>query len=416
MGPPETRNPVPPLPASDQGNGVKTSPKGQLRQCISTALKGYRALRYAALSEARSVLLPEALRMLQADPSRAYPGDVFRTIDCMTKRRSYFVRLHHNREFNAASYSGLVTCGSVWACPVCAAKIQERRRAEIQQGIDAMTGRGFVAVMVTLTFPHYAFQTLADLLTRQADAFRRLRKGKAWDALKSSTGFAGLIRSLEVVHGANGWHPHTHEIWFLRAGVDPLDLRSRIVRLWASACQRAGLLEGSTPAQEPAFYAHAVDVRAEVTASDYLAKQDDSRTWGMADEVARATSKNGRAKGVHPHHFLVRRAPGDALRYIEYCKAMKSRRQVFWSPGLKALCGVGEVSDEVLADQPEVGAELLALIPAPAWRVVIANDARCELLDAAEVGGFDAVTALLRSIGVGPSDLPLTPRELIDES
>ena len=35
-------------------------------------------------------------------------------------------------------------------------------------------------------------------------------------------GFKGLIRSLEVTHGANGWHPHTHELWFLKGSAEGL--------------------------------------------------------------------------------------------------------------------------------------------------------------------------------------------------
>lgn len=413
MPSPETRNPVPPSPASRQGNGVKTSSESQLQQCIATALKGYRVLRYQALAEARAVLMPEALRMIQQTALVSpYPGNVFRTIDCMTKRHGYFVKVHHNAEFNAASYSGLVTCGSVWACPVCAAKIQERRRGEIEQGMTAMQSKGLVPIMVTFTFPHYAFQSLRDLLDRQADAFKRLRSGKAWQCLKASIGFAGLIRSLEVVHGPNGWHPHTHEIWFVEGETSEFILRARLAHLWAQACHKAGLLGGNSVYDEPAFFAYSVDVRCNVDSAGYLAKQDDSRRWGMADEVARATSKNGRAKGVHPHHFLVRRGPGDAHRYVEYVHGMKGRRQLFWSPGLKAACGIGDVSDEVLAEQPEVGASLLALIPAPAWKYVVDNQARCELLDAAEAGGFDAVCALLRSLDVPERFMPLVQAEV----
>ena len=85
-----------------------------------------------------------------------------------------------------------------------------------------------------------------------------------------------------------------------------------------------------------AFMQHGVDVKEDVDCGDYLAKQDDSRRWGFAEELSKATSKAGRAKGVHPHHFLVRKAPGDRERYIEYVQAMKGRRQLFWSNGLKA--------------------------------------------------------------------------------
>ena len=53
---------------------------------------------------------------------------------------------------------------------------------------------------------------------------------------------------------------------------------------------------------------------------------------GLPKELSKATSKAGRAKGVHPHHFLVRKALViEALH--QYVQAMKGRRQLFWSNG-----------------------------------------------------------------------------------
>ena len=96
-----------------------------------------------------------------------------------------------------------------------------------------------------------------------------------------------------------------------------------------------------------------------------------------------------------------------------YRNAMKGRRQLFWSHGLKEKCAISEVTDEALAQQIEEGAALLALIPATAWRYVVGNDARCELLDAAETGGFDAVCYLLRSLGVPELSMPVRAVEQV---
>ena len=408
---PEIETPCPSVLGGEKGSRGGTKPDGRLADGIAKALKVYRALRYLVRSRGRVVLLREALAVIQqSGDSSLYPGDIFRTIDCMQKRHGYFVKVNHHLAFNAASYSGLVTCGSVWACAICAAKIQERRRGEIEQGMGAMAAAGFTPIMATFTFPHVRFDSLRDLLQRQALAFKFLRKGRQWDQLKKSIAFGGLIRSLETTHGQNGWHPHTHELWFVR-DVNIAQLRCDLAKLWASACHRAGLLKDQF---DPAFFCYSVDVRGDVDSGDYLAKQDDSRRWGMADEVAKASSKAGRAKGVHPHHFLVRGDPGDDRLYLEFVYAMKGKRQLFWSPGLKATCGIGDVEDETLAAEPEPGAVLLAAIPAPAWNYVVGNDALCEVLDAAELGGFDAVTDLLRSLGVPDRHLPLTARELIE--
>ena len=343
------------------------------------------------------------------ETNATYLGDVFRTIDCMSKRHGQFVNVHLNPEFAAASYGGLVTCGSVWACPLCAAKVQERRRCEIEAAMNWNENTGGTALMVTLTFPHMQFDTLADLLTKQAQAFVYFRRTKAYARLVKSTGFRGLIRSLEVTHGMNGWHPHTHELWFVLPGVDQAKLRDDLMELWRASCVRSGLLDASS--DHTAFERHSVDVRSQVGSADYLAKQDDSRSWGLAAELAKSSSKAGRAKGVHPHHFLVRKARGDDAHYLEYVRAMKGKRQLFWSHGLKGIAGINDISDEELAEQTEEGSYLLALIPAGAWRFVLGNDARCEVLDAAESGGLPAITALLRVFGVPEHDLPLSPAD-----
>ena len=105
----------------------------------------------------------------------------------------------------------------------------------MQQAIDWAKGQGYQVVMVTFTFPHKSWQSLGDLLARQADAFKRLRKGRPWDTMKADRGFKGLIRSLEVTHGANGWHPHTHELWFLKARRKACKAFWR--GLWVKACE-----------------------------------------------------------------------------------------------------------------------------------------------------------------------------------
>ena len=338
--------------------------------------KAHRALKYQALSQGRQWLVRQA----KAENPDAMPGDVYRTADCRYVNHSA-IGVNISPAHKAAHYSGLVTCGSIWPCPVCASRIQERRRPGVQQAIDWAKGQGYQVVMVTFTFPHKSWQSLGDLLARQADAFKRLRKGRPWDTMKADRGFKGLIRSLEVTHGANGWHPHTHELWFLKGSSE--GLQSLLAGLWVKACAKAGLIAVNDEKLVEAFMEHGVDVKVDVDCGDYLAKQDDSRRWGFAEELSKATSKAGRAKGVHPHHFLVRKAPGDRALH-QYVQAMKGRRQLFGRTA-KSQVGIDEVSDEVLADESQA-AEVLGRMTTEDWGVVRGNDARAELLDAAEEG------------------------------
>ena len=68
-----------------------------------------------------------------------------------------------------------------------------------------------------------------------------------------------------------------------------------------------------------AFMQHGVDVKEDVDCGDYLAKQDDSRRWGLPKSYRRPPARLA-GPGVHPHHFLVRKAPGDRERYISMCR------------------------------------------------------------------------------------------------
>jgi hypothetical protein len=59
-------------------------------------------------------------------------------------------------EGRRAGIEGLVTCGSVWLCPVCAAKVASKRAEELAQVLDAVHDAGGSAFMLTLTIRHSA--------------------------------------------------------------------------------------------------------------------------------------------------------------------------------------------------------------------------------------------------------------------
>ena len=376
------------------GRPVSGSPIPKMGEVL-TLIRGLRAQRYELQATARLVL-SKAGRAAGLE----YGHDYHRTAKCAHVTRGAGVGVHLATEQKSAFYSGLVTCGSVWSCPVCAAKVQERRREEIAMAINWGYKSGLQPVMVTLTFPHRSWHSLRDLLKRQADALQRMRNGAPWARVKAWAGYRGLIRALELTHGANGWHPHTHEIWFVRAGLDAAELREKVLARWQAACVRAGLLDPNDQAQVDAFQAHAVDVKGNCSASDYLAKQDDSRHWGADRELSKASTKAGRAKGVHPFAFLAtartdRRA---ARLFVAYSLAMRGKRQLFWSPGLKDLVGLREISDEQLAEEQREAADELGRLDADDWHTVRQAGARAKVLDAAESGGWPAVQALLEAL------------------
>lgn len=356
-----------------------------------------RAERYELLSEARNLLLAKGRAA-----GLEHPQNYSRTAKCMHTPHGE-VAVLRGKQHGTAFYRGLVACGSVWACPVCAAKVQESRRGEIAKGFDWAYGQGLQPVMVTLTFPHRAWHGLEDLVLQQREALRMLRKGRGWDKFMRQAGYQGLIRAMEITHGRNGWHPHVHEIWFVAKDTNAEDLVPQILKKWASACVRAGLLDARNSKQMKAFARHAVRVRGNCSTSDYLAKADDQKHWGADREMAKGSTKAGRAKGLHPFGLLANAAAGDRRAgelYVEFVDTMKATRsrQLFWAPGLKGRVGIADKTDEELVKEKREAADLLGLLERADWELVRQHRKRAQLLDAAETGGWPRVVALISGL------------------
>lgn len=314
-----------------------------------------------------------------------HPANFHRVAHCQWQRISTFVAVKASGD--RIKLGGLMICGSVWACPLCAAVIQEQRRKELIQVVGWAYHNGFQAAMVTLTFPHQVDDSLADLLVRQAEALRLFRMGRGWKRLKEFSRYQGHIRSLELTHGDNGWHPHTHELFFIAADVDEQRFLQELREQWESACVRAGLLDLNNLRQVLGFRDIAVDVRFNCKDSDYIAKQDDSRKWGIDHEVAKASTKAGRSSGIHPHGLLVRAGSGDRRAgelYLEFIQAMKGKRQLVWSPRLKARCGLDDVSDDDIVEHVDLDEILLCLIDPGNWSRVQRRLARRKLTEVGE--------------------------------
>ena len=370
-------------------NCITRQTEGKVREAIAI----HRTERFRLLSVARLLLMAAGRAA-----GLAFCHDYHRTAKCKFVRRSEKVGVHLAPGHGAAFFTGLVTCGSLWVCPVCAAKIQERRRAEIALAIDWAYANNLQPVMVTLTFPHQAWHKLARLLEQQAMALQRLRAGEPWKRFKKKFEFQGLIRALELTHGDHGWHPHTHELWLVKKNADPIVMKKEILERWESACDRAGLLPRGNL---DGFREYSVNVKGNCSASDYLAKQDDARHWGADRELAKASTKEGRAKGRHPFGLLADAAEGNRRAgrlFLAYAIATKGKKQLLWTPGLKPRIALGELSDEVLAEQEREPADLLGRLNPNDWKLVCAAGVRARLLQAAEKGRWPEVQKLLDSL------------------
>lgn len=79
-----------------------------------------------------------------------------------------------------AGYAGLSTCGSVWACPCCPAKIASRRAEELADVMAAVHRSGGCAYLVTYTMRHHQGRRLTTLWDAVSAAWGAVTSGKAW--------------------------------------------------------------------------------------------------------------------------------------------------------------------------------------------------------------------------------------------
>lgn len=305
------------------------------------------------------------------------------------------VEVRQSAESGRCYYAGLMACGSVWVCPVCASKIQRVRAAELRQAIAAAGSLGLSVAMLTLTIPHTRHDDLADLLEGFTGALGAVLGGRAWKKLVAAYGIAGYVRALEVTWGeASGWHPHAHVLLFLDPRADLEQLADQLFPSWETAVANRGL---------GAAVRAAFSLQDATHANRYVTKLGTELDWGPAEELVRGHTKSGGAHRYSPFDLLGEYAYNSDARagalFRDYAETFKGRRQLQWSRGLKAeLLGTEGPTDEEIADSlGELDAVLATLTPDDWARVRLAG-LRGSLLLVAELEGAAGVAHLLASL------------------
>lgn len=310
--------------------------------------------------------------------NKLLPGS--RTSDCMKLRAPVTgqslgdIQVCKGKNFGKAFYQGLMACGSIWTCPVCAAKISERRRKELTEALEVAKHKDLAIHFVTLTFPHGAGDDLNEILTKLTKAYGKLSNGKhsVKNQLKQKTGetpeyaYHGFIRALEVTHGKNGFHPHIHMIVFTGKAVGTGLMQYVYGQAWKRACRLAGLPE---PNQ------HGCTVKDGSFAAEYVSK------WGIEDEMTKANTKLSKNKGMTPWGFLRAIIDNDDPVYtpeksknlfLVYSNAFKGKRQLYWSNGLRKFLQMSkEMKDaEIISAPDEEEALVLSEITFDQWKKI----------------------------------------------
>jgi hypothetical protein len=297
-----------------------------------------------------------------------------------------------------AGLGGLCTCGSVWACPVCNAKVMARRALELGCAVASWHAGGperppGVSLFGTLTLRHRVDEPLAKLWEGLTKAWGDVTSGAPWLRQKERLGLGGWVRAIEVNHGVNGWHVHIHTLLLASAAVgedQAADFAGWLAARWSRAVVKQGLSAPLAVGQDLRLVR---DVRDGDLAA-YVTKQTD-----LGLELTQSQSKRARsAHSTVPVWDLLTQVETtgdlDVLDlWHEYERASKGKAQMTWSHGLKRSLSIVEATDEEVAAE-EIGDETILFIQPEGWAYLVAHSELIpRVLDAA-----DHSPALLREL------------------
>lgn len=351
-------------------------------------------------------LVRQASRILY-DPARLADAQ-HRTVWChrSVKNVSEKAYIWRRQDRSSSRMTGVTTCGNVWTCPVCSARVAERRREEVEAAMKAWIATGGYVYLLTLTFPHDREHALAELVLGSkslfAKALQRFKNSRAYKRILGTPskpgqyGRAGSIRSMEITWGdENGWHPHTHDLVFAAPGLEhDQGAIDELKGAWISALMKSGLGEQG---KVEWMWKYALDLRGGQYAAEYVNKFGHDCKWGVSSEITRQHAKAGMRtisdhRHVTPFQILAWAASGDGEAhhlFREYAAAMEGKRMLYWSPGLKGRFNLAELDDDELAgaDGPDLDPfalpveSMVAEISADELALVTSRHALGELLE-----------------------------------
>lgn len=360
---------------SPLGNNTKSAATFAPEYPAIERKKRYRRNRYAMLALSRK-FSPKGQRVKECSchPGKKEGGE---------RRDSVSVEKSGNR----AWWGGVSVCGSVWSCPVCSEKIQIKRQAEVLFALRNHRESGGYSLLVTFTHRHNITCGLKGEMEKVANAHRRMKATRAYKDIRSEFSQIGHIKALEVTYGANGWHPHTHEIWFLEgegSEEKAKELEQRLYELWADYCGKVGLglptrangvrVDYRDPdgSNLDAVGAYVTKWASELTGNQHKKSRFSGRTpWQILEGLGRDYSSK------------------DSALWREYCNAMKGRAMLFWSPGLKDRFGVDDMPDEQIAEGLEAVETDSLKVSIPQWYAIVRAGKQAHVLEVMESSGVD---------------------------
>lgn len=328
----------------------KSGSLGKDANIVATSRKQAKYQRFSNLSFAQHLLIENDVKSQRS-------GNPHRTRFCHAVRagnaETISVHVDSNPNKQNSKLSGVQTCGSVWACPVCSKRIAIQRGKEIGFTIDKMIETGHIPLMMTNTASHKIDTHLPTFVDKFGEAWRMFTQHRQWRKLKKALGIKHSIKAIECTHSNNnGFHHHQHGILFAHADAvnqftdgQAMDWIEQVTELWLH-CLRANGLSGNAE--------HALDVQMSGDVKkDYLAKlgMSDDDTTNLDYELTAYSTKDYKGRNIWSILNSARVGNEQSRKlYIQYVEAYDGKNWITYSRGLKDLVGLEDMPDESVAE------------------------------------------------------------------
>jgi len=285
-------------------------------------------------------LLNHAQKLLTEANVLTKKGKPHRTRFCHAHRAygsdAITIKLSGNDVHNSqASFGGLQTCESIWACPVCASRIAVEKGEEVLKALEWAKRENHVPAMVALTARHHAGMSLEWFEELFKAAWRMFSNHRRYKKFKKKYGIVHVIANREVTRGDAGWHYHMHLLLFLSfealKSSDETSLQSDLETLWIECLESHGL-EG-LPNIALLVSAHKNVGATYLTKIGITISEKDGK---LEYEMTGSGNKDSRNIWDILRHSYYGDEASSGL-YLEYVQAMTGTNFITFSHGLKDL-------------------------------------------------------------------------------
>lgn len=361
---------------------------------------------------------PKAVRVamfrLQALARKLLPDH--RVAWCMRRFQPHrsTMEYRYSEKRQAAYHYGLRCCEKLHECPVCARKISERRRNELETGLanslfPVLRADGSVFFipryhqsMLTLTIRSELEHSADRMLNQIAAAWTAFSSGRWIQGFRQQYYVVAHLKALEMTHGIeSGWHPHYHVLLLHDSQLNEeaqADMIASVRRRWAEKVADVGGYADPI---------HGADLKwgTNKLYPVKVAGDREIREWNLIAETTKQSVKRGQGKEHRSMlDLLMLYGQGDdsaGKLWIEAVYALSGRRWLEGSKGFWKLLKVTPVSDETAAEQETDEADrVLAVLTWEEWKLVLKHDARGHDLDRAADGKAESLWAYLQTLGI----------------